>query len=211
MKFLFSHIVVYILSVFVAFGAGAQTTQLILDREFAKATRAFASKDYVTAAQIFKELSEQDDFNSQYNYALLLQKGVGTPKDLKQALYWAWRARINGLDPAIELTTDIAELLSNKELEEAQSKLLKALMDDAKSGLPAAISGVAKTYFYVKENPDHEDGYTWALVAQAFGQNDVLPIIKDAEKTLGLDAQLSCQKEASEVFLSILQSDNEAN
>ena len=126
MKFLFSHIVVYTLTVFVAFGASAQTTQLILDREFAKATRAFASKDYVTAAQIFKELSEQDDFNSQYNYALLLQKGVGTPKDLKQALYWAGRARINGLDHAIELTTDIAELLSNKELEEAQSKLLKA-------------------------------------------------------------------------------------
>ena len=211
MKILIRKIVVIIVTVFVAVGANAQTTQMNADREFAKATQAFASKDYVTAARIFKELSEQDDFNSQYNYALLLQKGVGTPKDLKQALYWAWRARINGVDPAIALTADIAEFLSNKELEEAQSNLLEALMDDAKSGSPAAISGVAKTFFYVKEKPDHKDGYTWALVAQAFGQNDVLPIIKDAEKTLGLDAQLSCQKEASEIFQTILHTDSNAN
>jgi len=205
------HTVVVIVAVFVAVGANAQTTQMNVDREFTKATQAFANKDYVTAAQIFKELSEQDDFNSQYNYALLLQKGVGTPKDLKQALYWAWRARINGVDPAIDLTADIAEFLSNKELEDAQSNLLEALMDDAKSGSPAAISGVATTFFYVKENPDYEDGYTWALVAQALGQNDVSRIIKDAEKTLGLDAQLSCQKEASELFQTILQSESEAN
>ena len=66
----------------------------------------------------------------------MLSKGVGTPKDVREALYWAWRARANGVDKAVDLTAEIANALSNAELEELQNKWLDALMPEASKGFP---------------------------------------------------------------------------
>jgi hypothetical protein len=63
-------------------------------------------------------------------------------------------------------------------------------------------------YFYVKQAPDYEDAYTWALVAQAFGQDDVQDLIDEAEKNLSLDLQLQSQKNASDTFATIVQTQN---
>ena len=195
--------------VYILFFASASHVQAQnLEQDFRRATEAFAQKNYIEAARGFRELSAQNDQNSQYNYALLLSKGVGTPKDVREALYWAWRARANGVEKAVDLTAQIANALSNAELEELQNKLLDALMPEASKGFPIAISGVAKVYFYVKQAPDYEDAYTWALVAQAFGQDDVQDLIDEAEKNLSLDLQLQSQKNASDTFGTIVQTQN---
>ncbi|MDB9855933.1 hypothetical protein OAC47_01065 [Planktomarina temperata] len=183
----------------------------MLKREFDQASYAFANKNYVVAAKTFKSLSEKNDPNSQYNYALLLFKGVGTPTDLEEAWYWAWRARLNGVERANSLTVDIAKMLSSEEAESLQIRLLAAVELDANAGDPRALSSVAKTYFYVKEAPDYEDGYTWALVAQAFGQEDVLDIIGDAEANLALDQKLKSQRLANEIFSEIVNSSTGTN
>ena len=180
----------------------------MLKREFDQASYAFASKNYIVAAKMFKSLSEKNDPNSQYNYALLLFKGVGTPTDLEEAWYWAWRARLNGVERANALTIDIAEMLSMDEAESLQIRLLAAVELDANAGDPRALSSVAKTYFYVKATPDYEDGYTWALVAQAFGQEDILDIIGNAEAKLALDQKLKSQRLANQIFSEIVNSSN---
>ena len=102
-------------------------------------------------------------------------------------------------------------MLSSEEAESLQIRLLAAVELDANAGDPGALSSVAKTYFYVKEAPDYEDGYTWALVAQAFGQEDVLDIIGDAEANLALDQKLKSQRLANEIFSEIVNSSTGTN
>ena len=207
----FKNITIILSVVWSLSAASVNANTLMLKREFDQASYAFANKNYVVAAKTFKSLSEKNDPNSQYNYALLLFKGIGTPTDLEEAWYWAWRARLNGVERANSLTVDIAKMLSSEEAESLQIRLLAAVELDANAGDPRALSSVAKTYFYVKEAPDYEDGYTWALVAQAFGQEDVLDIIGDAEANLELDQKLKSQRLANEIFSEIVNSSTGTN
>ena len=207
----FKNITIILSVVWSLSAASVNANTQMLKREFDQASYAFANKNYVVAAKTFKSLSEKNDPNSQYNYALLLFKGVGTPTDLEEAWYWAWRARLNGVERANSLTVDIAKMLSSEEAESLQIRLLAAVELDANAGDPGALSSVAKTYFYVKEAPDYEDGYTWALVAQAFGQEDVLDIIGDAEANLALDQKLKSQRLANEIFSEIVNSSTGTN
>ncbi|MDB2396601.1 hypothetical protein N9W03_02260 [Planktomarina temperata] len=207
----FKNITIILSVVWSLSAASVNANTQMLKREFDQASYAFANKNYVVAAKTFKSLSEKNDPNSQYNYALLLFKGVGTPTDLEEAWYWAWRARLNGVERANSLTVDIAKMLSSEEAESLQIRLLAAVELDANAGDPRALSSVAKTYFYVKKAPDYEDGYTWALVAQAFGQEDVLDIIGDAEANLALDQKLKSQRLANEIFSEIVNSSTGTN
>ena len=207
----FKNITIILSVVWSLSSASVNANTQMLKREFDQASYAFANKNYVVAAKTFKSLSEKNDPNSQYNYALLLFKGIGTPTDLEEAWYWAWRARLNGVERANSLTVDIAKMLSSEEAESLQIRLLAAVELDANAGDPRALSSVAKTYFYVKEAPDYEDGYTWALVAQAFGQEDVLDIIGDAEANLELDQKLKSQRLANEIFSEIVNSSTGTN
>ena len=207
----FKNITIILSVVWSLSAASVNANTQMLKREFDQASYAFANKNYVVAAKTFKSLSEKNDPNSQYNYALLLFKGIDTPTDLEEAWYWAWRARLNGVERANSLTVDIAKMLSSEEAESLQIRLLAAVELDANAGDPGALSSVAKTYFYVKEAPDYEDGYTWALVAQAFGQEDVLDIIGDAEANLALDQKLKSQRLANEIFSEIVNSSTGTN
>ena len=107
----FKNITIIILVVWSLTALSVNSNTQVLKREFDQASYAFATKNYVGAAKMFKSLSEKNDPNSQYNYALLLFKGVGTPTDLEEAWYWAWRARLNGVERANSLTMDIAKML----------------------------------------------------------------------------------------------------
>jgi hypothetical protein len=49
------------------------------------------------------------------------------------------------------------------------------------------------------------------LVAQAFGQEDVLDIISDAEAKLALDEKLKSQRLANEIFSEIVKSSSGTN
>ena len=207
----FKNITIILSVVWSLSAASVNANTQMIKREFDQESYAFANKNYVVAAKTFKSLSEKNDPNSQYNYALLLFKGIGTPTDLEEAWYWAWRARLNGVERANSLTVDIAKMLSSEEAESLQIRLLAAVELDANAGDPRALSSVAKTYFYVKEAPDYEDGYTWALVAQAFGQEDVLDIIGDAEANIELDQKLKSQRLANEIFSEIVNSSTGTN
>ena len=72
-----------ILSLALAFGAGAALAQ-----DFQKGLAAAQEGDYATALQEWRPLAEQGNVTSQYNIAVMYDKGKGVLQDYAEAVKW---------------------------------------------------------------------------------------------------------------------------
>ena len=72
-----------ILSLALAFGAGAALAQ-----DFQKGFAAYTEGDYATALKEWRPLAEQGNVTSQYNIAVMYDKGKGVLQDNAEAVKW---------------------------------------------------------------------------------------------------------------------------
>ena len=170
---------------------------------FNDAANAFKDGDFVKATSMFKILAENGNATAQYNYASLTYEGLGIPVDFEEAWFWAWRARLAGIEKAIKLTENIKGELSQDSEIALVERLNETYENFAFDGDVQAISDVAIINYLALTEPDLEKSYTWALVAQAFGQTDVQSIISESSEILEIDKKISNQKKARELFNKI--------
>lgn len=168
--------------------------------DFVAAADAFQNGNYVDAAIRFRNLAENRNATAQYNYSMLVYKGVGAPSDFEEAWYWSWLARLAGIEKAVELTEQIASELGEEHEASLLSRLRSAFEDDALKGDANALSSMAIFLFEAQTDPDLAECYVWALVAQALGQTDVQYIIKKASDELELSVKIDSQKKAKSIF-----------
>lgn len=168
--------------------------------DFVAAADAFQNGNYVDAAIRFRNLAENKNATAQYNYSMLVYKGVGAPSDFEEAWYWSWLARLAGIEKAVELTEQIASELGEEHEASLLSRLRSAFEDDALKGDANALSSMAIFLFEAQTDPDLAECYVWALVAQALGQTDVQYIIKKASDELELSVKIDSQKKAKSIF-----------
>lgn len=168
--------------------------------DFVAAADAFQNGNYVDAAIRFRNLAENKNATAQYNYSMLVYKGVGAPSDFEEAWYWSWLARLAGIEKAVELTEQIASELGEEHEASLLSRLRSTFEDDALKGDANALSSMAIFLFEAQTDPDLAECYVWALVAQALGQTDVQYIIKKASDELELSVKIDSQKKAKSIF-----------
>ena len=168
--------------------------------DFVAAADAFQNGNYVDAAIRFRNLAENKNATAQYNYSMLVYKGVGAPSDFEEAWYWSWLARLAGIEKAVELTAQIASELGEEHEASLLSRLRSTFEDDALKGDANALSSMAIFLFEAQTDPDLAECYVWALVAQALGQTDVQYIIKKASDELELSVKIDSQKKAKFIF-----------
>ena len=168
--------------------------------DFVIAADAFQDGDYVDAAVRFGNLAANGNATAQYNYAMLVYKGVGAPSDFEEAWYWSWMARLAGIEKAVELTGQIAGELGLEHEEILLRRLRNTFEKDALQGDATALSNMAIFLTEAQTDPDLAEGYVWALVAQALGRTDVQYIIKKANDELELSVKIESQKKAKSIF-----------
>ena len=168
--------------------------------DFVAAADAFQNGNYVDATIRFRNLAENKNATAQYNYSMLVYKGVGAPSDFEEAWYWSWLARLAGIEKAVELTAQIASELGEEHEASLLSRLRSTFEDDALKGDANALSSMAIFLFEAQTDPDLAECYVWALVAQALGQTDVQYIIKKASDELELSVKIDSQKKAKFIF-----------
>ena len=167
---------------------------------FVIAGDAFQDGDYVDAAERFGNLAANGNAAAQYNYAMLVYKGVGAPSDYEEAWYWSWMARLAGIEKAVELTDQIAGELGLEHEETLLRRLRSTFEKDALQGDATALSNMAIFLTEAQSDPDLAECYVWALVAQALGQTDVQHIVKKANDELELSVKIESQKKAKAIF-----------
>ena len=168
--------------------------------DFVIAADAFQDGDYVDAAVRFGNLAVNGNAAAQYNYAMLVYKGVGAPSDFEEAWYWSWMARLAGIEKAVELTGQIAGELGLEHEETLLRRLRNTFEKDALHGDATALSNMAIFLTEAQTDPDLAEGYVWALVAQALGRTDVQHIVKKANDELELSVKIDSQKKAKAIF-----------
>jgi TPR repeat protein len=158
---------------------------------------------YNDAFQIFEGLASTGDAAAQYNLSLLFLKGVGIPTNYKSALYWAWQSHINGYEEAFSQVEDILEIVPEAVRVEVANETIDDLLTTARSGSQDATLDLTETYLELLNEPDFEQAYTWALIAQAYGLLDVADFLEKAGAELEIETKITQQAIASELFLGI--------
>ena len=148
----------------------------------------------------FGNLAVNGNAAAQYNYAMLVYKGVGAPSDFEEAWYWSWMARLAGIEKAVELSDQIAGELGLEHEETLLRRLRSTFEKDALQGDATALSNMAIFLTEAQTDPDLAEGYVWALVAQALGRTDVQYIVKKANDELELSVKIESQKKAKSIF-----------
>ena len=105
-----------ILSLALAFGAGAALAQ-----DFQKGFAAYTEGDYATALKEWRPLAEQGNVTSQYNIAVMYDKGEGVLQDNVRAHMWYNIAAANGAEKSGEWRDQRAGLMTSADISKAQS------------------------------------------------------------------------------------------
>ena len=159
--------------------------------------------NYYDAFQIFERLASTGDAGAQYNLSLLFLKGVGIPTNYKSALYWAWQSHINDYEKAFSQVEELLEIVPEAVRIEVSNETIDELLAIARSGSKEATLDLTETYLELLNEPDFEQAYTWALIAQAYGLLDETDLLDRAGDELDIEAKISQQAIASELFFTI--------
>ena len=121
------------------------------------------------AAQIMLGLASAGSGEAQFNLALLYTKGLGVPQNDREALYWAWRARLSGLSQAQAMLQSLAD----KATPDLSRKLAARLNADLDARI-AAADGRAMlersiVFAEVLPQPDLRNAYVWQALSAALG------------------------------------------
>ena len=173
------------------------------DATFNEAIQAVKNKDFRHAAKLFLIQAENDQHDAQYNLALLLEAGKGTPQNFAKALTWAWSAQLGGIEAAEELAEDLFDNIPQKSIEEVREAVRARLEARIKAGSPDAVSQFATFHLQLLEEPDYETAYIWFSISVALGIEGALEARDDARDNVDDEKIIDLQSEAGMIYESL--------
>lgn len=133
------------------------------------------------AAVLYRDLAEKGDGAAQYNLALLYLTGRGVPQSHRDALFWAWKARLSGVNKAPALIARMANLTTPDLRTDIARRLMDALQPRIDAGEGRAMLELAAVYLEVLPEPDLTKGLVWQALAAALD----VPGASEARETTG--------------------------
>jgi hypothetical protein len=182
---------------------------------FDTAVAAVKDSDFHLAARLFEDLARDDDYEAQFNLALILREGHGRPQNFVQALEWAWLARLGGVSRAVKLSDDLLTLTTPA----AQAEILDRIDDRLQQRLARGDRTAVMQYVVFNRSilpqPDVQRAYIWSLIATALGLQDAAIAREETAKKLETRAILEAQEAAREMFedqdMAVLFAESDAN
>lgn len=168
---------------------------------FDAAVDAVKAEDFGLANDLFLALAEQDDHDAQFNLAILLEAGKGTPQNYTLALEWAWLAQLGGVERAKELADRLAEKLLPATKDAIAERIKSHLQDRLSRGNSAAIMQFVAFNQTILTRPDLETAYIWTLIGAALNIEQAVQTRNDIEATLETRVVLAAQETARGMFV----------
>lgn len=134
---------------------------------FGEAVAAYRAGDAGAAFAQFLILARQDMPQAQFNLALLFRAGEGVPQNRREALYWAWRARVGGLPQAGVLVADLAPTVDPDQRGGLADRLLADLAPARNAADGRMIAASALIEAELRPEPDAVQVYVWYSIAAA--------------------------------------------
>ncbi len=170
------------------------------DQTFNEAVQAVKDKNFQHAVKLFRLQAENDQHDAQFNLALLLEAGKGSPQNFADALTWAWSAKLGGIERAGELAQDLVKHLPEKSLQSVREQVLDRLKSRIDNGQVNAIPQIATFHLDMLEEPDYETAYIWYSIGVAFGLKSSLEARDEARQNIEEDKVIDLQHKAGAIY-----------
>ena len=163
-----------------------------------KAYRALEIKDYSTAIYFFSYYANIGDAKSQYNYGIMLKKGLGTKKDENEAFKWLFLSAEQG---NILANYALGNAYYRGEGVEINYKLsYQSYLKSSILGHPAAKINLGNLYYQGKgTSKSYEKAMLWWMLAESQNINGAKEnlkmldnVISETEKQRGLSLYNKC-------------------
>ena len=98
---------------------------------------------------------------------------------------------------------DVRDIVTEDLIGVVSEEIVVELTAKAMDGDKDAAERLGKTYYNLFVEPDLKMAYTWLLISQAFGNEDVSDMILDIEGLIEISDRIIYQEDATEIFLKI--------
>ncbi len=134
-----------------------------------EATAAYSEGRSAEAVRILKKAAEAGDPLAAANLGVMIASGEGWPQNDIEALYWLWKARLEGERRSEPLAKVVAERVSADDRDELLDRLAMDLEADAKAGRRRALLSLGGLEWALRTPPDAAQAYVWFGLAAAMG------------------------------------------
>lgn len=148
-------------------GQAAATAAPTFPMAFDAAVAAYRTGDVGAAFAQFLILARAEMPQAQFNLALLYRQGEGVPQNRREALYWAWRARIGGVGQAGALVSGLLADVSAEQRDALADRLQADLAPARAAGNGRMIAASALIEAELRAKPDAMQVYVWYSIAAA--------------------------------------------
>ena len=170
---------------------------------FAEAIQAVKDRHFRHAVKLFRLQAEQNQHDAQYNLALLLEAGKGTPQNFSEALVWAWSAKLGGIEASGDLAEDLLDMLPEDAVDDVRKKVKQRLEDRIDAGNAPAVYQLAQYHLEIVEEPDFEMAYIWYSISTAIGLPGSLEARDDARGNVDDEKIAELQDKAGTIYESL--------
>lgn len=173
------------------------------DETFMEAVEAAKSGNYTHAFTLFEIQAEAAQHDAQFNLALLLKSGRGTPQHYPDALKWAWLAHLGGIEKAQMLADEIVDLLPEDTTDNVRGTIAGMLKERIDQGDKRAIMQYARYFNEILYEPDYEQAYLWYSIASAVGVEGGQEARDEAAGYLEPETMIALQEEARTTYYGL--------
>lgn len=156
-----------LLALLLATSAAAAPPQA--DSVLAPAIDALRAGNAPEAAAIFRGLARAGNGEAQFNIALLYSEGFGVPQNVRESLYWGWRARLSGIPAATALLARLEGQVTTDLRDETAARINADLEPRIAAGEGRAMLERSVVLSDLLAEPDLQGAYVWQALSAALG------------------------------------------
>ncbi len=175
---------------------------------FHDAVQAVKNRQFQYAVQLFTKLSEVPQYDgqheAQFNLAVLLKQGKGRPQNYAEAMYWARRAELGGIEKAKFLADDINDFITEDQYDEICERIKTALLREIDNGAISVLPQLASFHITLLKDHDYEQAYVWFSLAVALDLPELEERRSDMENELDIEQVAELQEETGRLFDALL-------
>ena len=163
---------------------------------FSDAVAAFKDGHFSTAYDLFYGLAQKEHALAQLNIATMTAKGDGIIQSDKDALFWAWRARVAGTNQAIPTIQYLTSRTTPEDQQVVAQELRFTYSDQFDQGDKRAAFKLGRTLNEIYVPRDVQGAYVWFTIAAALNIKYAKALRETISAELDVPARTKAQNDA---------------
>ena len=185
-----------------------QAAQIGVKDSFDDAVQAVKDRNFQRAIQLFSKLSQtvqyKGQYEAQFNLAVLLKQGKGRPQNYAEALYWARRAELGGIEKSKDFADSFSDRITEEQHNEILARIKTALLKEIDQGAINTLPQLATYHITLLDDYDFVQAYLWFALGAALDLPEQDIRRAEMEDELETEQIAALQKETTKLFDALL-------